>query len=567
MTLYTVTLLLTLPTAVLPFSLDIYHTNDIHARYDERGPSEGGKCSPDKGCYGGMPRHAHYLKNKVDKTGNNLILSGGDWFTGTTYFTVYKGNLTAHYLDELNYDAWALGNHEFDQGPELLAETVNKIKKTKTVVANMVVRGSSGLLVQKSTIKEFTNKDGTSYKVGIIGYITPETTFLSSPGPDITFSDAVEAVKEEAAKLKEQGVDIIVAVGHAGIGTDLDICDKVDNVDVVVGGHSNTFLWTGDLPEGPVIDETIYGPYPMSRRGDKCLVVQAYAYGKFLGHLSVNFSSDGAVESYSGNPILMWGEDMEQDEDTLKNLEEYLEKVKDFANVIVGSSESIIDGTRDNCRAKECELGNVLSDAYLESFRANDKNVVCCLLNSGSIRASIPEGDITFEDILTVLPFGNTIDKVLGLNGTILKEVLEHSVSSFDASGINVEGSGRYLQLSGIQVYYNLSRDLGDRVDKIFVQNPDGKYEEMVKDKEYQCVGPNYLLNGGDGFTQLGPLDREDGAPDVDIFKSFLAKNNPLSNHPALQNIPSRTFFKTYSSARSLQSSCLLIVVLLGLLS
>ena len=66
-------------------------------------------------------------------------------FSGTTYFTVYTGNLTAHYLDELNYDAWALGNHEFDRGPELLAEVVKKIKKTKTLVANMDIGGDSGV--------------------------------------------------------------------------------------------------------------------------------------------------------------------------------------------------------------------------------------------------------------------------------------------------------------------------------------------------------------------------------------------------------------------------------------
>ena len=65
----------------------------------------------------------------------------------------------------------------------------------------------------------------------------------------------------------------------------------------------------------------------MSRRGDKCLVVQAAAYGKFLGHLSVNFTTGGVVESYSGNPIVMWGEDMQQDEESLKKLDEVIEKV------------------------------------------------------------------------------------------------------------------------------------------------------------------------------------------------------------------------------------------------
>eukprot|EP00058_Branchiostoma_floridae_P000188 XP_002585676.1 hypothetical protein BRAFLDRAFT_111560 [Branchiostoma floridae] len=102
------------------------------------------------------------------------------------------------------------------------------------------------------------------------------------------------------------GVNKIIALGHAGYSKDQDVARRVSGVDVVVGGHTNTFLYTGALPSS----EVSLGPYPLIvdsevDLGRQVPVVQAYAYGKFLGHLRLTFDSNGDLVSWSGNPILL----------------------------------------------------------------------------------------------------------------------------------------------------------------------------------------------------------------------------------------------------------------------
>jgi len=251
------------------------------------------------------------------------------------------------------------------------------------------------------------------------------------------------------------------------------------------------------------------------------------------------------VEEYSGDPVLMSSEEYEQDPELLVELEGFSEKVNEYSKLKVGHANKPVDGKRQNCRSKECELGNVVADSFLESFRKHDKNVLCTLLSSGSVRSSIDEGEITYEDLLTVLPWGNTVDKAT-IPGSVLREVFEHSVSTLNATGYNVGDQGRYLQTAGVKVYYDLTKDVGNRVAKLLIQTPSGEeYEEVDDDKTYDCVGPGYLMNGGDGFAMLEHLEDVDagGEVDVEVLKTFIGEHDPLDEYPGIKDIPSRSFF------------------------
>ena len=118
-------------------------------------------------------------------------------------------------------------------------------------------------------------------------------------------TDEIESVNKEAKKLKAEGVKIIIALGHSGFTIDQKIAREVPDIDVVVGGHSNTFLFTGS--DYPSIEKPV-GPYPTivkQPNGKKVPVVQAYAYSKYLGYLNLTFNNNGDLISYEGKPILL----------------------------------------------------------------------------------------------------------------------------------------------------------------------------------------------------------------------------------------------------------------------
>lgn len=310
-------------------------------------------------------------------------------------------------------------------------------------------------------------------KVGIIGYLTQETSYISSP-EGIQIFDEVQGVRDEAKKLKEQGVNILIAVGHAGYLKDMEIAEKVPDIDVVVGGHTNTFLWNGQAPS---IEEA-QGPYPTvvkQASGRNVPVVQAYAFGKYLGNFMVSFNDEGEVVSWSGLPILM-DKSIPQDPFVLNELIPYRKDVDAVAKKEVGRTKVFLDGNRLSCRMVECNLGNFIGDAYVDLFvkyaaEGQWSKVAIALLNGGGIRSSIDErsqnGSITYGDLLGVAPFPNTVD-VVKITGQTIKDMLEFSVHDYDPSAL--EPFGGFLQVSGAQVIYDLTRPKGDRVIELMLR-------------------------------------------------------------------------------------------------
>jgi len=199
----------------------------------------------------------------------------------------------------------ALGNHEFDDGVDGLVPFIRNMTDLPILSCNIDVSNEPKLknLIKPSIIKEFEGR-----KIAIIGYTTPDTKFLSKPGETVIFNDEIDSIRNEIKNLQiEHGnsLNIFIAVGHSGIEKDKEIAAKIEDLDIVVGGHSHTFLFTGDtLPS----TEKPYGPYPLvydhGVKG-KTLVVQASARGKYLGRLDTVFDENGIIVKYGGNPILL----------------------------------------------------------------------------------------------------------------------------------------------------------------------------------------------------------------------------------------------------------------------
>lgn len=140
-------------------------------------------------------------------------------------------------------------------------------------------------------------------KIGIIGYLTPDTRIISRTD-NVIFLDEVQSIRREAKELKHKGVNILIAVGHSGFKTDKRIAREVEDIDIVIGGHTNTFLYNGKQPDRE-IPEGLYPTEVTQKSGRKVYVVQAFAYTKYLGNFTVTFNDKGEVSNISGNPILV----------------------------------------------------------------------------------------------------------------------------------------------------------------------------------------------------------------------------------------------------------------------
>jgi 5'-nucleotidase len=488
--------------AAADYSLTILHTNDFHARFEPISRFDSGCSAEDNAegkCFGGTARLVTAIADARARTNNSILVDGGDQFQGTLFYTYYKGAAAAEFMNQLGYDGMTVGNHEFDDGPEVLKGFMDSVQ-FPVLMSNADVSAEPLLAdtLMKSTVIERGGE-----KIGMIG-LTPEDTHeLASPGPNVTFSDPVAAVQAEVDKLTEMGVNKIVVLSHSGYNVDLDVAANTTGVDVIVGGHSNTLL--GD-------DEDAAGPYP-TMVGDTA-IVQAYAYGKFLGELNVTFDDNGVITEAAGAPLLIDASVVE-DEATVARVAELAVPLEEIRQRVVAETAASIEGDRSVCRAMECEMGNLIADAMLD--RVADQGIQIGFQNSGGIRASIDAGEVTMGEVLTVLPFQNTLS-TFQVTGAAMIAALENGVSQHE------DGSGRFPQVSGMSFTVDLSQEPGSRISDIMV---DGAAIDPAA--VYGVVSNNFVRNGGDGYSMFeDAMNAYDFGPDLaDVTAEYIAANAP----------------------------------------
>ncbi|XP_045919276.1 snake venom 5'-nucleotidase-like [Micropterus dolomieu] len=519
-------LLLNCSCTVATFEVTLLHTNDNHARIEETS-EDSGKCLPDGPCFGGVARRFTKVSEIRKREKNVLFLDAGDQFQGTVWFNYYKGAEAAHFMNKLGYDAMAFGNHEFDNGVEGLIQPFLLNVNFSVVSAN--IQPDQTLAPKLSGYYEpYTVINVGSEKVAVVGYTTAETPFLSMPGHHLKFEDEVEALQRQVDKLETLGYNKIIALGHSGFEVDQEIAKRVRGVDVVIGGHTNTFLYTGSPPS----TEMKAGPYPFivrSNDGRDVPVVQAFAFGKYLGYLKVTFDEAGNVIKAIGNPILM-DSSIPQDPDILADIEKWREDLAQYSSQYVGQTLVYLNGTFEECRFRECNLGNLICDAMIHhnikySSELQWNHVGICMLNSGAIRAAIDEryknGSITMEEILTVLPFGGTFDLVK-IKGSTVKRAFEHSIHRYGSM------SGEFLQVSGIHIEYDLSKPVNQRVVSVSMLCTEcrvPKYKPLDLEKTYTVVMPSFMVDGGDDFTMIRKelLKHSTGDMDISVFSKYIS--------------------------------------------
>jgi 5'-nucleotidase / UDP-sugar diphosphatase len=492
------------------YSLTILHTNDFHDRYEQINGFDS-TCDAEtaaKGeCFGGAARLVTALAEARARSNNTILLDGGDQFQGTLYYTYYKGSMTAEFMTRLGYDAMTVGNHEFDDGPKVLRGFMDAVQ-FPVLMSNADVSAEPLLAdkIQKSVVIERGGE-----KLGLIGLTPQDTDVLASPGPNVTFSDPVAAVQAEVDKLTAEGVTKIIVLSHSGFTVDQRVAAETKGVDVIVGGHSNTYLSNSG--------EDAVGPYPTIV--GKTAIVSAFAYGKLLGELNVVFDDAGEIVSATGEPLVMDAK-VAEDAETLARIAELGKPLEEIRNRVVAETATAIDGDRANCRVMECQMGNLVADAMLA--RVADQGVTIALANGGGLRASIDAGPVTMGEVITVLPFQNTLS-TFEVDGATIVAALENGVSQVE------EGAGRFLQVAGLQYTFDPAAPAGARVSDVMVLVGGDAWAPIDPAGTYLAVSNNYVRNGGDGFEMLTTAaNAYDFGPDLaDVVAEYMASAGPYT--------------------------------------
>lgn len=499
------------------FNLSIMHTNDSHARLDN------------------VAKKVTAVKEVRAAKPDALLLDAGDVFSGTLYFNEFKGQADLEFMNLLDYDLMTFGNHEFDlgaspEGHQALADFVknaefpfvsSNVNFSKDDKLSSLFKGYS-LKPENGKIYSSVVKRVNGEKVGFIGLTTEETTDISSP-ENVEFQNYIEEAEKEVRLLQLFGVNKIVAITHLGYDdnaeydNDLELAKYVDGIDVIVGGHSHTKL------EAPVVITT---DEKGKNKKNPTVIVQAYQYSEFLGTLDVQFDRKGKVIGQAGQLIKI--ADKTADAEAAELLKKYSDKVAEIKNKPTGGVAEVelaaprTDDVGPSVRNQELPIGNLITDGMLDKAKEFNPNVVMAFQNGGGIRATINQGEITYGDVLTTLPFGNTL-ATMKLTGAEIKEALEHSVSQAPKE------SGGFLHVSGMKFTYDSTKAAGSRVVTMEVKNADGTYTAIDTAKEYVIATNAFTAKGGDGYTVFENAYNQGrvtdlGASDWENLRDYVAK-------------------------------------------
>ncbi|KAL1475766.1 hypothetical protein MTO96_037043 [Rhipicephalus appendiculatus] len=310
-------------------------------------------------------------------------------------------------MSQMGYDVMCLGNHEFDDGPEGLAPFLHRMKDVNVTVlgTNLDTSAEPGfraIYLPKSTVYTF---DG--HRIAFLGVVTTETITIAKPGR-IKILPEIESINREIDNLKRQGINTFVLISHVGFDVDQKIAAACPELDLIIGGHTNTFLYKDDKPEGP---------YPVVHKradGTYCLIVQDYRFGKYLGHLRMEINRHGVITHWTGNPVLL-SQDIPQDHNILQSMMPYKKIVDDAIRKPVGSTKVVLE-----------------ADGKLDSpFRGAWSIVNAAVINGGIARDTIRQNpNVTLGDLLGAMPYDSDL-VVMNMRGSELWDMFEYGVSDF----------------------------------------------------------------------------------------------------------------------------------------
>ncbi|MBO7412032.1 MAG: bifunctional metallophosphatase/5'-nucleotidase, partial [Ottowia sp.] len=435
--------------AIADPDLVIAHANDTHSYIAGRG-EQGVYCTDAAPCTGGYARMAAEIKRvKAQYPGRALALHAGDTFQGTLFFSVHRWPMLGNLDALMPWDASTPGNHEYDEGCEALAQYVPQLP-FPVLAANL--QRTAGTPLEGAGIKPYIVREVGGHKVGVIG-LSNDGSDVNLRCPELPIGAREQVVRDAVQQLQAEGVQRIIALTHIGITDDRKLARSVDGLDIVVGGHTHTYLGEGSED----------GPYPIvehSPNGDPVLVVTAGSATRWLGELAIKFDDKGVPVQWSGQAVPL-APDMPRDPTLDAKVSSYADELAYLRADVIGSHSTKMNDGLDECRVAECFSALLLTDAMLEWGRQYGAQIA--FTNSGGVRAPILPGTVTRGDVLNAFPFAGHI-YVREFSGAQVLAALEHGArGEGDENHIGKVGGPRMLQPAGLRYTADEARQPGQR--------------------------------------------------------------------------------------------------------
>ncbi|MCC5825227.1 5'-nucleotidase C-terminal domain-containing protein [Alkalimonas sp.] len=513
---------------------------------------------------GGFPRVASKIARLQQRHPDLLKLHAGDAITGDLYYSLFQGDADAHLMREICFDAFTIGNHEFDDGDAHLAEFIRNLQdeQCQTPVLSANVRPEVGTPLAPNhdweLFKPYVIHEIAGHQVAVIGLtIAQKTRQSSQPLPSTAFLDELETARYYIDKLQQQGIGKIVLLTHYGYVNDILLAQRLPEVDVIVGGDSHSLL--GDFAQ---VGLTADGDYPTmvtNLDGDPVCIVQGKDYAQVVGELVVHFSGD-KVERCEGRPHLLLGDNFNRNGKLLTGTERtdvlsyiaasdvlsLVEPEPMLQQLLEGYSTRIDELAAQRiayiperlCRmdpgeAREASCGDAMqSDLHYlvsKAFLSQSRHADIALQNAGGVRTDLPAGELSIAQVYQLLPFSNTLIH-LHMQGHEIKQVLEDAIEYSITPGAS---TGGYPHGAGIRFTVDMTQPVNHRVSALKVQR-NGQWLPLQMDESYIVVTNSFIASGQDGWATFGKVMASDRYQDTYInyaqaFIDFAREQKVLS--------------------------------------
>jgi 2',3'-cyclic-nucleotide 2'-phosphodiesterase (5'-nucleotidase family) len=425
------------------------------------------------GRKGGFSRLMTVLEQEKAAAPEVLFIHAGDALSPSLLSSFDKGAHMIELLNRLPLDLFVMGNHEFDFGPENVVEQLGKAEFT---VLNSNVRTAQGELFPGTVDEKLIEVQGV--RLGFFGLTTPDTVQISSPG-DTVFEPVLPTARAMVDKLRGDGADLVVAIAHTGWSDDWELFE-FSGADLILTGH----------------DHDLRVAY-----NGKVAMVESASQADYVTaiDLTVDRIKDGDRERLVWRPAFRAIDTatVAPHPAGLEITKAYEDKLSAELDVEIGTTSTPLDSRRATVRGMEAAIGNLIADAIRAAVDAD-----VAITNGGGIRGNTeyPAGArLTRRDIQTELPFGNKTVK-LEVTGAVIRKALENGFSKVE------EGAGRFPQISGMTVTYDMARPAGARVVSVEIGGT-----PLDDARTYTLATNDFMARGGDGYTMLA-----EGKPLID---------------------------------------------------
>ncbi len=432
---------------------------------------------------GGISRLAALIKQIRQESPDPVIaVSSGDDLMGK-YFQQFRGKAIFSLMDTAGYELLALGNHEFDHGPEVLARALNSVDFT-VLCSDLEVEKTS----MAGSCQPYLLKDYQGIRVGFFSLMTNDFPVVTVHGKVKIRQNQVVVARNMVELLRKKGARIIIAVTHIGTAKDRELAAGVEGIDIIFGGHSHNYQATVE-------------------RVNNTLIVNGGEKGPALVRLDVSLDKDNHIlpgsAAYTLIPVTA---DIKPVPAVETQLAQYRNQLP--AATVVGKTEQEWDLSSTSLRTRESAVADLVTDIIRNQFQVD-----VVLYNGGAFRGrqQYPAGPITNRMLTDIDEFECTI-YLLTIQGKYLRQILEHSATLI--------GEGGFLQVSGIQfkidpnglpqklsvtdAAHSRISQAGSRVQDIRIQSSDGSWQPIDPEHEYRIASNSFLVEmGGNHYFWL----------------------------------------------------------------